>query len=99
MEDEVQLREQAVRQLRRRQEFWRHVVVYVVVNAFLIAIWYFVAGRGYFWPGWILLGWGIALALNAWDVYGRRGITEDQIRREMDRQRTSGAVYRDDDEK
>lgn len=34
-----------------------------------------------------LLGWGIAVAFNAWDVYGRRPVTEDQIRREMERLR------------
>jgi hypothetical protein len=96
MDDEM-LREQAVRQLRRKRDFWGHVVAYVVVNAFLIAIWFFVAGRGYFWPGWVLLGWGIGLALNAWEVYGRRGISEADIRQEMDRQRTSGRIYDDKD--
>jgi hypothetical protein len=85
-----ELRDQAIRELRRRRDFWRHVVSYVVVNAFLIAIWYFVAGRGYFWPGWVLLGWGIGLALNAWDVYGRRTITEADIAREVERQRGRG---------
>jgi hypothetical protein len=31
------------------------------------------------------LGWGIGLAFNAWDVYVRRPITEDEIRHEMQR--------------
>jgi hypothetical protein len=81
-----ELREAAVHQLKRQREFGRHVVSYVVVNAMLILIWY-VTGHGYFWPAWVLGGWGIGLALNAWDVYGRRPISEDEIRREMDRQR------------
>jgi hypothetical protein len=31
--------------------------------------------------------WGIGLVLNAWDVYWRKPIAEDQIRREMERMR------------
>jgi hypothetical protein len=33
------------------------------------------------------VGWGIAVAFNAWDVYGRGPITEDQIRQEQERLR------------
>jgi hypothetical protein len=66
--------------------------VYVVINAFLIAIWFFTAGRGYFWPGWVLLGWGIGVVFNGWDVYGRQGISEAEIQREMERQRERGIV-------
>jgi hypothetical protein len=42
----------------------------------------------FFWPVFPMLGWGIAVAFNAWDVYGRRPLTEDQIRREMERLRS-----------
>ena len=38
-------------------------------------------------PIFPILGWGVGLAANAWDVYGRRPITEDEIRRETDRLR------------
>ena len=86
MASEEELREAAIQQLKKRREFGRHVVSYVVVNAMLILIWFFTGG-GYFWPGWVLGGWGIGLALNAWDVYGRRPISEDDIRREIDRQK------------
>ncbi len=86
MATEEELREAAIHQLKKQHEFGRHVVSYVVVNAMLILIWYF-TGHSYFWPAWVLGGWGIGLALNAWDVYGRRPISEDEIRREMDRQR------------
>jgi hypothetical protein len=36
--------------------------VYFVVNAFLVALW-FVLGRGYFWPGWSIVFWGLAVIL------------------------------------
>jgi hypothetical protein len=90
--DEQALRDQAVRQLRRKREFWTDVVAYVVVNAFLIGIWYFVGERGYFWPGWVMAGWGIGLVLHAWEVFGRRPITDEQVRHEMERQRQRGVV-------
>jgi hypothetical protein len=75
----------AVKRLTARRDFGGHVVAYLVVNAAVLAIW-LVTGHGYFWPGWVLGGWGIGLALHAWDVFGRRPISEDDIRREMTRQ-------------
>jgi len=83
---EADLREQALRSLKKKRDFRSHVVVYVLVNALLIAIWA-VTGAGFFWPVFPLLGWGIAVAFNAWDVYGRRPISEEEIRREQERLR------------
>jgi len=88
MATDEEIRKQAVKAIKRKREFWTHVVAYCIVNVFLIVIWY-INGRGYFWPGWVLAGWGIGLAFNAWDAYGRgkRAISEDEIQREIDRQR------------
>ncbi len=83
-----ELREHAIKVIKKRRDFWSHVVAYCIVNIFFTVIWYW-NGGGYFWPGWILAGWGIGLAFNAWDAYGRgsRAITEDEIQREMARHR------------
>ncbi|TFD80352.1 2TM domain-containing protein [Cryobacterium sp. Sr8] len=54
----------------------------MVVNAFLVGVWA-VTGRGYFWPGWVLAGWGVALRLDAWNALYRRPITESDIDREL----------------
>jgi 2TM domain len=51
-----------------------------------VAIWAVTSG-GYFWPIFPILGWGIAVVANAWDVYGRKPISEEEIRREADRLR------------
>jgi hypothetical protein len=73
--------------LKRKRDFKAHLAAYVIINAFLVVVWY-LNGRGYFWPGWVLAGWGIGLAFNAWDAYGRRGdISEAEIQREMERRR------------
>ena len=58
--------------------------IYVVVNVMLIGIWA-VTGAGFFWPIFPILGWGIGVGANAWDVYGRKPITEEEIRRETER--------------
>jgi hypothetical protein len=83
---EEDLRKEAMRNVRKRRELGGHIVAYVVVNAALVGIWA-LGGRGYFWPAWVMLGWGIGLVLNVWDVYFRRPVTEHDIQREIDRLR------------
>jgi len=51
-----------------------------------------VTGAGFFWPVFPILGWGVGVAANAWDVYGRKPIGEDEIRREADRLRGTGGT-------
>lgn len=81
---EQELREQAVFRLKKRRDFRGHVFIYVAVNAMLVVIWA-VTGSGFFWPIFPILGWGVGVAANAWDVYGRKPIGEDEIRRETER--------------
>jgi hypothetical protein len=79
-------RAQAVSRLERTRDFRVHVSIYVAVNTMLVSIWA-VAGAGLFWPIFPMLGWGIGVAANAWVVYGRRALGEDEIRREVERLR------------
>jgi hypothetical protein len=81
---DAELRERAVKQLKKVRDFRTHVVVYVLVNAFLVVIWATTSG-GFFWPIFPLGGWGIGLAMNAWDVYVSEDFAEDRIQREMQR--------------
>ena len=78
------LREQAIKRVSKRRDLGAHVVTYCVVNAMLVAIWA-ISGAGYFWPAWVLLGWGVGLVLNVWDVYFRRPVTEHDIQQEIER--------------
>jgi hypothetical protein len=89
---EAELRKLAVDQLKKKRDFKTHVVVYVTVNTFLVVIWA-VTGADFFWPVFPILGWGIGVAANAWDVYGRKPITEEEIRRETDRLRAEGGEH------
>ena len=49
--------------------------------------------NGFFWPVFPIVGWGIGVVMNAWDVYRNDEFDETQIRREMDRlQRMGGGA-------
>jgi hypothetical protein len=75
-------RERARKRVERKNKFRADVVAYFVINAFLIGVWAF-TDAGYFWPGWVLAGWGVMLLLDAWNVYFRRPVTDDDIDHEM----------------
>lgn len=79
-----QRRTEAVKRLEKKRGWQAGMVAYVVVNAFLIGIW-FMTGRGYFWPAWPLGAWGLGMVLSFWDLYVRRPITEDDIQAEVRR--------------
>jgi hypothetical protein len=83
-EEESDLREQAKKQVNKRRDLGAHLVTYFVVNAMLVAIWA-MTGAGYFWPAWVMFGWGVGVILNVWDVYFRRPVTEHDIQREIER--------------
>lgn len=68
----------------KKRKFRSDVMAYVVINAFLVVAWA-VTGFGYFWPGWILGAWGAFLLLDAWEVFYRRDVTEEDIQRELHR--------------
>lgn len=82
--EEQNQRDRALGRLKKKREFATHVAVYVVVNVFLIILWATADDRGFFWPMYPLLGWGVGIVLHGWDVY-RGGPTEEQIRKEIDR--------------
>jgi hypothetical protein len=88
---EQELRKLAVSRLRKKRDFRTHIAIYVIVNAMLVGIWA-VTGAGFFWPIFPILGWGIGVGANAWDVYGRKPITEDEVQRETERLRSERPV-------
>jgi hypothetical protein len=79
-------RDAAKQRVQVRRDFSSHLVAFVVVNGFLVAIWA-MTGAGYFWPAWVLGGWGVGLVLHAWDAFVRRPITEADIDAEVRRRR------------
>jgi hypothetical protein len=78
--------ERARDRLLKKRKVKGDLLAYVLVNAVLVGAWA-VAGFGYFWPGWVLAGWGVLLALNAWDAYLRHDVSDADVQRELDRAR------------
>lgn len=48
---------------RKRVDFRRHLIVYLVINGVLWLLWY-VTGSRYPWPVWPMAGWGIGLIFH-----------------------------------
>ena len=78
-------RDLARKQIQKRRNLQGGLVAYIVFNAFLVGVWA-MSGGGYFWPGWVLAGWGVAMALGLWD-YFRGPITEADVDEELRRGR------------
>jgi hypothetical protein len=77
------LRDRAILVLRKKSDLRAHLLAYVLINGFLVGIWA-VTGAGFFWPVFPIMGWGIGVAFNVWDVYRRQAPTEEQVHREME---------------
>ena len=75
---------EAKKRVTDRRDFGSHLVVYLVVNAFIVAIWV-VTGAGYFWPAWLMGMWGIGLVLHGWEAFVRRPVTDDDVAAELRR--------------
>ena len=73
---------EAIKRIRAKRAFGVHATVYAAVNLFLIAVWA-MTRRGYFWPIWPLLGWGVGLGIHYSTAFHRRPISDDEIRREL----------------
>ena len=80
------LRAEAVQRLKKRQDFRAHLLVYMLVNALILTIWA-LTGAGFPWPLIVMGFWGVGLIMNAYDVYGREPIREEQIQREIEKLR------------
>ena len=79
-------RDRARARVEKKHKLRADLVGYVVINAALVVVWA-LTGFGYFWPGWVLGIWGVFLLLDAWNVYYRRPVTDEEIDEELRRQR------------
>ncbi len=82
-------RHAAVERLKAKRAFTASLAAYVIINVFLWILWALTKGEGGGgvppWPIWVTVGWGIGLAFQAWNAFGRKPISEDDIEREMRR--------------
>jgi hypothetical protein len=91
-----ELREEAIKSLKRKRKFAEDVVGYLTVNGVLWLVWALTGHPGgdpIPWPAWVSAIWGFFLLMDAWKTYGpwprslHQPITEAEIEREMRRAR------------
>jgi 2TM domain-containing protein len=85
--DDIAYRRAAWR-VEARLAFYRHVMIYVVVNLLLTAL-NLIRNPNQLWFQWVILGWGIGLLAHGLNVYSYRWFgsrREQMIQRELQRQ-------------
>ena len=80
-------RQDAIDRLKAKQAFWASLGAYVIINAFLWILWAMTDDEkdGIPWPLWVTVGWGVGMAFYAFNIFGRRPMSEEAIQREMRR--------------
>ncbi len=69
---------------KKRASFKWSFFSYIIVNTFLVGVWYFSYGRdSYFWPIWPMLGWGLGIAMHYFEAY--HGSNVFSVQKEYDK--------------
>ena len=78
-------RDAAIERLKAKRAFTAGLAAYVIINVFLWVLWAITSrdDGGVPWPLWVTVGLGVGMAFGAWNVYGRKPITDADIDREM----------------
>ena len=75
---------QAALQMQRWRDFGSQVLAYVIGSIVFIIIWA-VQGKGFFWPIYPLLVWGLGVSVQHFTVVIRGQITDEDVRRTLNR--------------
>lgn len=84
------MRARAEERVDKKIRFKRHLVVYILVNAFLVVVWLLTAistGDGAWFPWFIfpMVAWGIGLGTHAWSAYGDENRRGQLVNAEMEK--------------
>jgi hypothetical protein len=83
MVSDDELRKKARKIAKEKSDFYIHLVIYIAVNLFLFAQWWFIAGPEVFaWPVIVLFGWGIGIAAHGITAFRGEGYIEHQAEKE-----------------
>lgn len=64
---------------KKRATFKISLVIYLVINGFLVGLWFFTTGpHSYFWPAWAMLGWGLGIIFQFVDAYMTNGLFSEE---------------------
>ena len=85
---EEEIYEEAKKRVKAKSDFYKHLIVYVVVNIILVIIWAFPAGGGYPWFWWVIGGWGIGVFFNFLEVFvWQKRVDKGAIEKEVEKMR------------
>lgn len=89
-----ELRAMALKRLQAKQNFYRHIAVYVLVNIIVWVLWAMnrstTGDDGPIpWPAWVTFGWGIGILFQAAALFGpgNQAPSESAVEAEMQRMR------------
>ena len=90
---EDKLRKLARKRAQAKIGFYIHLIVYVVVNVFLVLLWYMTSDTTEFpWFIYPLVGWGIALVAHGlYTFYGSTGLEDSMTERELAKLKARGS--------
>jgi hypothetical protein len=77
-------RDDAIRRLTARHHLTQTGISFLGLSVVLVVIWA-VSGAGEFWPAFPMLAFAFAFVSQAVAVYTHKGITEEDIQKEMQR--------------
>ena len=86
---EEQIYNQAEKRVAEKKGFYLHLTIYICISLILVLIWAFVAGRGFPWFIFPIVGWGIGIFFHGLGTFGgktdRAAIDKEaeKIRREQ----------------
>ena len=82
----MEAQQQAKEKAEKKIGFYTHLGIYVVVNLFLVGIWWFTGGYGTFpWFVFPLFGWGIAIVANYISAFKGTDYVDKMIEKEYQR--------------
>ncbi len=78
MDEQIETAGEADRNVQKKKDFIKYLYAYIAVNPILWIVWWFMEGRfsGFTidaWPVWIMVGWGMGIALKYFDAYHGKG--------------------------
>ena len=84
--------EEARKRVKAVKNFYSNLVTYLIVNLFL-AILNLITSPGHWWFIWVVLGWGIGIAFQAYNVFGKNALfgsewEERKIKEYMEKNKT-----------
>ncbi len=83
--DENKLRKLAERRVKEKRDLTTHIITFVCVNGFLIGIYLLTNNRGFFWPAFPILGWGIGLVIHITSTINFLMDKGDRVEKELEK--------------